>query len=477
MENRKYDIGMIGLGVMGRNLVLNMGDHGYAVVGYDKDQEKVDALNKEKSGQAVQGVKSKEMFLGLLKKPRNVMMLVPAGAPVDSVIQDILPHLEAEDLIIDGGNSRFTDTNRRVKMLAEKGFHILGIGISGGEKGARYGPSMMPGGSQEAYRRMQPIFEAVAAKVDGDPCVTYLGPGSAGHYVKMVHNGIEYGIIQLLAETYDLLRRGIGLDNDDLHDVYDEWNRGELESFLVEITAHIFKQDDEFTGKCLIDVILDAAKQKGTGKWTSQDAMELQVPQPTIDMAVVMRNMSEYKKERETAAKILEGPQPAFSGERRQFIQELRNSFYFAMITTYAQGMALLKAASKKYEYGLNLKDIARIWRGGCIIRAVLLEDIRAALANNPGLNNLMIEARFSKALMKRQNDIRKIIRTGVEWGIPVPALSVSLAYYDSYRSSRLPANLIQAQRDFFGSHTYERVDREGVFHTQWNQDEKGETW
>lgn len=472
MENQKYDIGMVGLGVMGRNIVLNMGDHGYAVVGYDKDPEKVDALNKEKSGQAVQGVKSKEMFLGLLKKPRNVMMLVPAGAPVDSVIQDILPHLEAEDLIIDGGNSHFMDTNRRAKMLAEKGFHILGIGISGGEKGARYGPSMMPGGSQEAYRRLQPIFEAVAAKVDGDPCVTYLGPGSAGHYVKMVHNGIEYGLIQLLAETYDLLKRGIGLDNDDLHDVYDEWNQGELESFLVEITAHIFKQDDEFTGKCLIDVILDAAKQKGTGKWTSQDAMELQVPQPTIDMAVVMRDMSGYKKERETAAKILEGPQPAFSGERRQFIQELRNAFYFAMITTYAQGMALLKVASKKYEYGLNLKDIARIWRGGCIIRAVLLEDIRAAFANNPGLNNLMIEAKFSKALMKRQNDIRKIIRTSAEWGIPVPALSVSLAYYDSYRSSRLPANLIQAQRDFFGSHTYERVDREGLFHTQWNQDE-----
>ncbi len=471
MENQKYDIGMVGLGVMGRNLVLNMGDHGYAVVGYDKDPEKVDALNKEKSGQAVRGVKSKEMFLGLLKKPRNVMMLIPAGAPVDSVIQDILPHLEAEDLIIDGGNSHFMDTNRRAKMLTEKGFHILGIGVSGGEKGARYGPSMMPGGSQEAYRRMQPIFEAVAAKVDGDPCVTYLGPGSAGHYVKMVHNGIEYGLIQLLAETYDLLKRGIGLDNDDLHDVYDEWNQGELESFLVEITAHIFKQDDEFTGKCLIDVILDAAKQKGTGKWTSQDAMELQVPQPTIDMAVAMRNMSEYKKERETAAKFLGGPRPAFSGERRQFIQELRNAFYFAMITTYAQGMALLKAASKKYEYGLNLKDIARIWRGGCIIGAVLLEDIRAAFANNPGLNNLMIEAKFSKALMKRQNDIRKIIRTSVEWGIPVPAFSVSLAYYDSYRSSRLPANLIQAQRDFFGSHTYERVDREGVFHTQWNQD------
>ncbi len=469
MDNRRYDLGMIGLGVMGRNLVLNMGDHGFAVAGYDKDPEKVNALNKEKGDRAIRGVNTKEEFLSLLKKPRNVMMLVPAGA-VDAVIQDLLPLLDREDLIIDGGNSHFIDTNRRAKELAEKGFHILGVGISGGEKGARYGPSMMPGGSREAYQRLKPIFEAVAAKVDGEPCVTYLGPGSAGHYVKMVHNGIEYGLIQLLAESYDLLKRGIDLNNDDLHRIYKEWDEGELESFLVEITAKIFARDDEISGKRLIDVILDAAKQKGTGMWTSQDAMELQVPQPTIDMAVVVRDMSGYKEERGEASKILTGPQPSFNGNREQFVRQLRNALYFSFISTYAQGMALLKAADQRYKYGLNPEEIAKIWRGGCIIRAGLLENIREAYDGKPSLSNLMIESHFSKTLIERQEDLRTVIRNGVQWGIPVPALSASLAYYDSYRSSWLPANLIQAQRDFFGSHTYERIDREGIFHTEWDQ-------
>jgi 6-phosphogluconate dehydrogenase len=391
--------------------------------------------------------------------------------PVDAVIRDLLPHLQPGDLIIDGGNSHFDDTDLRGKMLAEKGLHFLGVGISGGESGARHGPSIMPGGPREAYERVRPIFEAVAAKVNGEPCVTYLGPGSAGHYVKMVHNGIEYGLMQLIAESYDLMTRGLGLSDDELHDVYARWNETELNGFLIEITAQIFRQVDEKTGRRLVDVILDEARQKGTGKWTSQDGMELQAPTPTIDAAVAARDLSTYKTERETASRLLGGPSPSFQGERGAFLEQLRSALYAAMILTYAQGMALLRVASQSYGYGLDLEAVARIWRGGCIIRAALLEPIRAAYRARPDLANLLLDPDLSAELVRRQGDLRAIVSHAAGLGIPAPGLMASLAYLDGYRSAWLPANLIQAQRDYFGAHTYERVDARGVFHTRWSDD------
>jgi 6-phosphogluconate dehydrogenase len=464
------EIGMVGLGVMGRNLLMNMVDHGYSAAGYDKDLSKVRALQKEAKGRDVCAAESMEEFIGSLRTPRAVMMLVPAGPPVDSVIRDLLPHLSPGDLIIDGGNSHFTDTDLRGKTLAEKGIQYLGVGVSGGEFGARHGPSMMPGGAKEAYERVRPILEAAAAKVDGDPCVTYLGPGSAGHYVKMVHNGIEYGLMQLIAETYELMKRGLGLSDDRLHAVYADWNQAELNGYLMEITASIFCQTDDKTGKRLIDVILDEAKQKGTGMWTSQDAMELEVPVPTIDVAVAMRNLSIYEDEREAASESLGGPSPLFEGERADFLERLRNALYAAMIVTYAQGMAQLRVASSAYNYGLNLEDVARIWRGGCIIRAALLGKITAAYHAQPGLSNLLADPHLGQAVAARQDDLRAVVRAAAEMGIPTPGLMVSLAYFDGDRSAWLPANLIQAQRDFFGAHTYERIDAKGKFHTQWQE-------
>lgn len=470
MNNDKFDIGMVGLGVMGRNLVLNMADNHYSVIGLDKDGDKVEALKNESSEEhVVTAVTSLDEFIGKLKKPRAVMMLVPAGKPVDSVIDELVPVLDKGDLIIDGGNSHFTDTNRRSEQLKEKGIHFIGVGISGGEKGARFGPSMMPGGSNELYSKVKPIFEAVAAKVDNDPCVTYLGPGSAGHYVKMVHNGIEYGLMQLLSETYDLMKKGLGLSNEELHEIFKKWNEEELQSFLVEITADIFKKKDDKADGYLVDHILDQARQKGTGKWTSQDAMELQAPVPTMDIAVSMRDMSGYKEERVAASKKLTGPDQNFKGDKQALIGKIKNALYFAFITTYAQGMAQLKAASEAYDYELHMNDIARIWRGGCIIRASLLEDIREAFTDDPELANLLVAPKLESRITERLSDIREVVKTGVDLGIPVPGLMVSLSYYDSYRSARLPANLLQAQRDDFGAHTYERVDREGIFHSEWS--------
>jgi 6-phosphogluconate dehydrogenase len=468
MVKRAYEIGMIGLGVMGRNFVLNMADHGYSVVGYDIDGEKVDALRKEAANRKVYCSESLKEFLDLLLEPRAVMMLVPAGAPVDSVIKDVVPHLKKGDLIIDGGNSYFRDTDRREQRLSKKGISYLGVGISGGERGARYGPSMMPGGPKTAYDRVKTIFEAASAHVDGEPCVTYLGPGSAGHYVKMVHNGIEYGLIQLIAEAYDIMKRGLGLTNDELHEVYKSWNEKELNGYLIGITANIFSRTDEKTGKRLIDVILDAARQKGTGMWTSEDALELQVPAPTIDVAVAMRNLSAIEKERGEASKVLKGPATKFKGDRKHFVEKLRNALYAAVIVTYTQGMNQLRAASRTYKYGFDLEAVARIWRGGCIIRAALLEDIRTAYRSEQDLRSLLFNAHFADAVMSRQDDLRTVVSAASQLGIPAPALMISLAYFDGYRSAWLPANLIQAQRDYFGAHTYERVDAEGVFHTQW---------
>jgi 6-phosphogluconate dehydrogenase len=469
-SQQQFEIGMVGLGVMGRNLLLNMADHGFSVAGYDKDPSKVEALRNESAERGIQGAADIKEFIGLLRQPRAVMMLVPAGRPVDSVINDLLPHLQEGDLIIDAGNSYFKDTDLRARHLAEKRIQFLGVGVSGGEEGARHGPSIMPGGPQKAYERVRPVFEAAAAKVNGDPCVTYLGPGSAGHFVKMVHNGIEYAVMQLIAETYDLMKRGLGLNDDELLEVYTEWNTGELNGYLVEITAHIFSKTDEKTGKRLIDEILDVAKQKGTGMWTSQSAMELQVPIPTIDVAVALRNLSAFEEQRERASAVLQRPARHFGGERTAFLTRLRRALYAAMIITYAQGLAVLSTASDKYEYHLDLEAVARIWRGGCIIRAALLEDIRAAFRAKRDLSNLLLDPNLSRKVMEHQENLRQVVCQAGELGVPAPGLMVSLGYLDAYRSAWLPANLIQAQRDYFGAHTYERIDAKGTFHTEWEK-------
>jgi 6-phosphogluconate dehydrogenase len=398
-------------------------------------------------------------------------MLVAAGDPVDAVIKEILPFLEAGDLLIDCGNSHFTDTNRRGRQISSKGVLYMGMGISGGEAGARYGPSLMPGGPQAGYERIRPMMEAAAAKVNGDPCVAYLGPGSAGDYVKMVHNGIEYGVMELIAETYDLMKRGLGLNPRELQAVYEQWNQSELNSYLVEITAKIFGRRDESSGQFLIDQILDRAQQKGTGMWTSWDAMDLQAGTPSIDVAVVMRDLSGNLQERQEASQALSGPPSAFGGNKERFLGQLQKALYAGMIATYAQGMALLKKASQTYKYGLDLEAVARIWRGGCIIRAALLEEIRTAYINRPDLDNLLLDPDLGQAFMQRQGDLREVVRTAVELGLPAPGFMASLAYFDAYRSKRLPANLIQAQRDFFGAHTYERLDAAGSFHTEWEKD------
>ena len=469
MTTQEYQIGMVGLGVMGRNLVLNIADHGFSVSGYDKDLAKVQELQKEAGSRSIKAAQSLDEFVGALSTPRVVMMLVPAGPAVDSVIRDLLPYLEKGDLIIDAGNSHFSDTDLRAKTLAEKELLYMGVGVSGGEEGARHGPSMMPGGPKEAYERVRPILEAAAAHVAGDPCVTYLGRGSAGHYVKMVHNGIEYGLMELIAETYDLMKRGLGLSNDELADVYAGWNRAELNGYLMEITAHIFRKVDDRTGKRLIDLILDEAKQKGTGMWTSQDAMDIQVPTPVIDAAVVARNLSALKSEREAANQVFNGPRTRLDGNRDEVLAQIKGAMVAAMILTYAQGMALLHCASGEYQYGLNLEDVARIWRGGCIIRAALLEEIRAAFHASPKLSNLLMDEHLGQAVLARLGDLRAVVGLAAQHGVPAPCLMASLAYFEGYRSAWLPANLIQAQRDDFGAHTYERVDDKGVFHTHWD--------
>jgi 6-phosphogluconate dehydrogenase len=470
-NNKKCDIGLIGLGVMGRNFAQNMADHGFSVAGYDRDKEKNQALMSEKTKQQeLQAGHDLKEFIGLLSRPRAVMMLVPAGNPVDAVIDELLLYLEPGDLIIDSGNSRFTDTNRRIRSIEDKGFLYLGMGMSGGESGARRGPSLMPGGTRKGYERIAKILEAAAAHVDDDPCVAYLGPGSSGHYVKMVHNGIEYAVMQLISETYDLMKQGLRMEPEELHSVFDRMNREELNSYLIEITADIFLQKDEKTGKPLIDVILDEARQKGTGEWTAWDALDLQVPTFNIDIAVMMRDMSAYKALREKAGQVLKGPKPNFEGERETFVRRIKNALYAAMIIAYTQGMALLAQASKTYEYGLDLETVARIWRGGCIIRAALLENIRSAYQSNPNLENMLLDDQLGRAVIDREKDLRHIVCTGAKLGLPIPGLMMALSYFDAFRSSRLPANLIMAQRDYFGAHTYARVDAAGTFHTKWGK-------
>jgi len=469
MATQEFDYGMIGLGTMGRNLVYNMCDHGYMVAGFDKDTKQVDAFCKGSDGCKILGTSNLSDFVGTLKSPRVIMLLVPAGPIVDAVIDELKPLLSASDLIIDCGNSHFTDTDKRIASLAKENLHFMGVGISGGEEGARYGPSIMPGGATEIYARVAPVLEAISAKVDKAPCVTYLGPGSAGHYVKMVHNGIEYGLMQLISEAYHILKEGAGLSNDELHEVFATWNKGVLKSFLIEITASIFAHQDELTHTSLIDLISDAARQKGTGKWASQDALDLGVPIPLIDTAVAMRELSAFKEERKAAALKwpMEKPKPVT--DKNELIKNIEQALYFSFITTYAQGMVLMQYASKEYKYDLKLADIASIWRGGCIIRATMLEQIHAAYSKNTELKNILVDDFFAAALTNAQSSIRSVIQTAVTLGIPIAAMSSSLSYFDSYRRAWLPTNLIQAQRDYFGAHTYERTDRKGIFHTQWD--------
>lgn len=463
--NGTYDFGLVGLGVMGRNFILNVADNGFAAYGLDTDAEKVSALRVEGAGKKVDGTTEKADFIQHLAKPRKIMLLVPAGAPVDAVIADLLPLLDKGDLIIDGGNSFFSDTDRRADELQAKGIHFIGSGVSGGAKGARFGPSIMPGGDKAAYELVKPIFEAVSAKVNGEPCVDYMGAKSAGNYVKMVHNGIEYGLMQLISEVYDVLKTGMGKTNPELHAIFTDWNKNRLKSFLVEITSEIFIQKDKETGKDLVDIILDKAKQKGTGKWTSQNAMDLGTPIPTIDAAVTMRAISSFKSDRLIAEKLY--PNPAIP-QNLPSVEDLEAALYFAFIVTYAQGMTQLVAASKEYSYGLDLAVISKIWRGGCIIRAGLLEDMRKAFAKNNELKSLLLDETFAKELNGAVASARKVVAFAVSAGIPVAGLSASLSYFDAFTTGRLPLNLIQAQRDHFGSHTYERLDREGIFHTEW---------
>jgi 6-phosphogluconate dehydrogenase len=469
MNNNGYNFGMIGLGVMGRNFILNVLDNGFSAAGLDLDAEKAAALKEEGAGKPVMSTTDTAEFIQALAPPRKIMLLVPAGKAVDSVIESLLPHLDEGDLIIDGGNSYFPDTDRRFESLKNKGIRFMGMGVSGGAEGARRGPSIMPGGDPEAYRLVAPILEAVAAKAKGEPCVAHLGNGAAGHYVKMVHNGIEYGLMQLLAEAYDILKNAGGLDNPALHQTFRKWNEGALESFLVEITSKIFAQADDQEEGWLIDKILDKAKQKGTGKWTSQNAMDLGVPVPTIDAAVTMRGLSALKAERVATA-----PHYSRSIEHRpevdqaQLVSQVGEALHFAFMITYAQGMHLLAEASREYKFDLNLETIAKIWRGGCIIRAEILEDMRQAYQQDPQLNNLIRSPLFQSSLLYGQRAARSVLQTAVQYGIPTLALSSALHYFDAYRDKRLPLNLVQAQRDFFGSHTYERTDREGVFHTKW---------
>jgi len=471
MQKESCDIGLIGLAVMGQNLVLNMNDHGYRVAVFNRTVSKVDDfINNEAKGTQVVGAHSIAELADVLKKPRRVMLMVKAGDTVDQMMDQLLPHLEKGDIIIDGGNSLYTDTNRRTKTLADKGILFIGTGVSGGEEGARHGPSIMPGGNPAAWPHVKEIFQAIAAKVDdGTPCCDWVGENGAGHYVKMVHNGIEYGDMQLICEAYQLLRDGLGLTATELHDVFEDWNKGELDSYLIEITYQIFAKNDD-DGAPLIDKILDTAGQKGTGKWTGISALETGTPVTLIGEAVFARCLSAMKDERVGAAKILSGPKPAAAQDRKNFIEDVRRALYCSKMISYAQGYMLLREAAKEEKWNLNFGGIALMWRGGCIIRSRFLGKIKEAYDKNPHITNLLLDDFFSKTLNGYQASWRRAIIQAIEYGVPTPAFSTALSFFDGYRTARLPANLLQAQRDFFGAHTYERVDkpRGQFFHTNW---------
>ncbi len=468
MNTIAFDFGMIGLGTMGRNLLLNIADHGFAAIGYDRDEIKGKLLESEATkGTQVKAAASLAEMVQQLKTPRKIMMLVPAGPIVDAVINDLLPLVSPGDIIIDGGNSHHTDTLKRINSLADKKIHFMGMGVSGGEAGARYGPSMMPGGDMAAWKAVQPILEAVAAKAGDQPCVAYMGKAAAGHYVKMVHNGIEYAIMQLISEAYDIMKRGLGLSNDELHSVFKKWNEGEMQSFLMEITASIFLKHDELTKNRLVDMILDKAGSKGTGKWTSQDAMDLPVSVPTIDIAVAIRDLSGYKDER-VIANTLYKPIIKPLKQKEKTIQQLHDALYSATIICYAQGLAMIAKASTTLQMDIPLKAVVSIWRGGCIIRSSLLELFTAAFKRDKQLSNILLSKKTASLVKKKIPGLRKIIQLAAVSKIPATGLMSALGYFDAYCSGQMPVNLIQAQRDFFGAHTYQRIDREGVFHTEW---------
>lgn len=469
METSSFDFGMIGLGVMGRNLLLNMADHGFSVIGFDKDLSKATSLESFASpGTTVKGVSTLSEMVKQLKRPRKIMMLVPAGPIVDYVINDLLPLVEENDIIIDGGNSHYTDTLNRIKFLEDKKIHFVGMGVSGGEHGARTGPSIMPGGDVEAWKELKQILEAISAKVNNEPCVAYMGKNSAGHYVKMVHNGIEYAIMQLISEVYDVLKRSMGLNNDELHEVFKKWNEGEMNSFLLEITSGIFLKKDDQSNKRLVDMILDKAGSKGTGKWTSQDAMNLPVPVPTIDMAVAMRDISVYKDERVNASTLYNPKIKPITKNKEKILQQLHDGLYAATILCYAQGLAMLHKASSELNMDISLKDVVRIWRGGCIIRSSLLEMFTTAFKKNSQLPNILLNKKVASLIKKKIPALRKIVSLSTASRIPAAGLASALSYFDAYCSENLPTNLIQAQRDYFGAHTYQRIDQEGNFHTEW---------
>ncbi len=469
MPEQKFQFGMIGLGVMGSNLLLNMSDHGFPVIGYDINPEKTKQLESSvRSGSIVKGAASLQEMVVALEKPRRIMLLVPAGKAVDEVIGKLVPLLEAGDILIDGGNSHYRDTQKRITDLSDKKIHFMGMGVSGGEQGARLGPSMMPGGDQTAWQSVRPFLEVVVAKVGDEPCIDYLGKGAAGHYVKMVHNGIEYAIMQLISEAYHLLHEGCGMNNDALHAVFKKWNEEELKSFLIEITASIFLQPDPKSKNRLLDMILDKAGAKGTGKWTSQDAMDLGVPIPAIDAAVAARNISALKAEREQAAALYKKTTLVLAHYPKVFTLQLQDALYAAMLLCYAQGIALLRTASVAYDMQIPLPKVMKVWRGGCIIRSSMLEEFIKVFERNPDIPNILLDETIAGLLMAREGNLSNVVSNATLHAFPIPCFSSCLNYFDAYRSGRLPANLLQAQRDFFGAHTYERVDGAGTFHTEW---------
>ncbi|GAA0832126.1 NADP-dependent phosphogluconate dehydrogenase [Paenibacillus glucanolyticus] len=465
----KQQIGVIGLAVMGKNLALNIESKGFTVSVYNRSPQKTEDMLKETEGKQVKGTFTIEEFVDSLETPRKILIMVQAGQATDATIEQLIPHLDQGDIIIDGGNAYFPDTQRRSKELAEQGFNFIGAGVSGGEEGALKGPSIMPGGQESAYKLVEPILTAISAIINEEPCCTYIGPDGAGHYVKMVHNGIEYGDMQLICEAYQLLKDVLGLDAKDLHGIFTEWNQGELDSYLIEITADIFSKYDEETGKPMVDVILDTAGQKGTGKWTSQSSLDLGVPLSMITESVFSRFLSAMKEERVAASKILNGPKTAaFDGDKAEFIENVRKALFASKIVSYAQGFAQLRVASDEYGWNLQYGNLAKIWRGGCIIRSRFLQNITDAYENNPELKNLLLDPFFTDIIETYQDAWRKVVASAVSLGIPVPGFSSALAYYDSYRTANLPANLLQAQRDYFGAHTFKRVDKEGTFHYNW---------
>jgi 6-phosphogluconate dehydrogenase len=463
---------MIGLGVMGENLALNISDHGFPVAVWNLEGDWVDRFVGAHSDRKITGTKTFEDFTRALERPRRIMMMIKAGSPVDMTIDNIRPFLQEGDILIDGGNSWFKDTQAREQRLSGSKIHFFGCGVSGGEEGARFGPSMMPGGDKGAYESVREVFEAIAAKTDSGPCVTWVGPDGAGHFVKMVHNGIEYGDMQLIAEAYDVLRTGLGMNASELAEVFARWNEGPLESFLIEITSKIFTVIDEETGKPLVDLVLDKAGQKGTGKWTAQVALDLAVPIPTIAAAIDARVLSSMKDERVAASARLSGPERGRTSVegRQQLIDDVHDALFASKVCSYAQGMALIGAGSTEWKWGINLREMARIWKGGCIIRARFLNSIMTAYEKNASLPNLLLDDEFSSAVARCQGGWRRTLSLAQSMGVPVPAMAASLAYYDSYRSASLPQNLTQAQRDYFGSHTYERADKPslGFIHTEW---------